>query len=448
MSRKSYWAVLGILGAASMLAAVSAARSTTPARYARPTAAVADAPSLPSDAALLDADLAFYERRVAEDPQGAADRATLAALHLQRARATGSFADYEKAELLAAQSLVLRATRNDEAVATLAAALLARHAFLQALQVVRSSAAVMAGDPAMVALLGEIELEVGQYDSARVHFERVRHSAHRATIAARLARWYEITGRSDSARALLRRAAAELDPRDDLAREQVSWFHFRLGELEMRAGALDSADAAFQRGLARWPEDYRILGAMARLAAARGQWEAAIEAGERAVALQFEPATLGILSEAHAARGDSAQARQWAEAMAVSALAQPGPIHRAWGLFLLDHGTARDRREVLVRARRELRTRQDVYGHDLHAWALYRASRHAEAREAMARALALHTEDPQLALHAGLITMAAGDTAQAREHLARALRSAPGATGGAWHEGRRALAMLTQDAHE
>lgn len=436
------WIIGATVGSAVLLGGVLAARATRPAMQLPETAGAPDSAARPGDAALLDADLAFYARRAAEDPKGAADRSTLAALHLQRARATGHAGDYARAESLAMRSLALRSVRNDGAVSTLAAALLARHAFVEARQVVRMSEAVAAGDPTMVALLGEIELELGAYDSARVHFARVRHAAHRATIAARLARWYELTGGSDTARVLLRRAIAQLDARDDLAREQVAWFHYRLGELELRAGALDSAEASFRRGLARWPDDYRILGGLARLEVARGRWEAAIEAGERAVAIQLEPSTLGTLSEAWAALGDSAQADQWAHAMTVSALAQPGPIHRAWGLFLLDHGTARDAREVLARARRELRTRQDVYGHDLQAWALYRSGRLDEARAAMARALAQGTEDPQLALHAGLIARAAGDTAGARRYLHRALRAGGRHAPGAWAEGRRALAAL------
>lgn len=442
MQNTKRWLALVTLGGAMLLGALLAARWPRPAVA---PAAVRDSvppPERPADAALLDADLAFYGRRAAEDPASASDRATLASLHLQRARATGNFGDYATAESLAVRSLALRAARNDAAVHTLAAALLARHAFAEALQVVRGSEAVAAGDVAMVALLGEIELELGQYDSARVHFARVRHAAHRATIAARLARWYELTGRGDTARVLLRRAIAQLDGRDDLSREQVAWFHYRLGELELRAGALDSAAASLARGLARWPQDYRILGAMARLAAARGQWEAAIEAGERAVALQLEPTTLGTLSEVHAALGDSAAAEQWGAAMAVSALAQPGPIHRAWGLFLLDHGTRRDAREVLARAQRELHVRRDVYAHDLLAWALFRAGRHAEARAAMVQALAQRTEDPQLELHAGLIAQAVGDLDGARLHLTRAMRAAPATAGGAWGEGRRALAAM------
>jgi tetratricopeptide (TPR) repeat protein len=442
-------AVLAILGGALSVGAWMTARTTRGSAGSGTAAVTADsgqAPSNalvpPSDAALLEQDLAFYARRVAEDPQGAADRATLAALHLQRARMTGNSQDHARAESLATQSLSLRADRNDGAVATLAAALLARHAFAEARAVVRRADSLAPGNASTIAALAEIELELGDYDAARVHFERVRPEAFRATVGPRLARWYELTGGVDRARGILRRAAQQFDDRDDLPREQVAWFHYRLGELELRAGELDSAEASFRRGLARWPDDYRILAAMARLAAARGQWREAIAQGERAVALQLDPGTLGVISEANRALGDTVQAAQWAEAMRVSALSQPGPIHRGWGLFLLDHGSARDAREVLVRAQRELRERQDVYGHDLHAWALYRSGRTAEARAAMTRALSQGTEDPQLDVHAGVIAWAVGDTAGARTHLVRALRVSPTTPGPAWMTARAILDSL------
>ena len=92
--------------------------------------------------------------------------------------------------------------------------------------------------------------------------------------------------------------------------------------------------------------------------------------------------------------------------MTASALEQPGPIHRAWGLFILDHGTPQDAARVLGKARVELRTRHDVYGYDLLAWALHREGRQAEARAAMRKALAQHTEDPQLLRHAQAIDAA------------------------------------------
>jgi hypothetical protein len=93
--------------------------------------------------------------------------------------------------------------------------------------------------------------------------------------------------------------------------------------------------------------------------------------------------------------------------MSVSALKQPGVIHRAWGLFLLDHGTAADRANVLNRARLELKVRKDVYGHDLMAWALFRNGRLSEAKKEMRLALSQHTQDRMLLEHAFAIGVVA-----------------------------------------
>ena len=56
--------------------------------------------------------------------------------------------------------------------------------------------------------------------------------------------------------------------------------------------------------------------------------------------------------------------------------------------------------------RRELQERQDVYGHDLLAWALFRAGKLEDARREMALALSQHTEDVMLAAHAEAIGVA------------------------------------------
>jgi len=68
-----------------------------------------------------------------------------------------------------------------------------------------------------------------------------------------------------------------------------------------------------------------------------------------------------------------------------------------------DHGNAQERAEVLRRARLELRTRKDVYGHDLVAWALFRSGQIGAARKEITLAMAQHTEDVMLAEHARVI---------------------------------------------
>ncbi len=361
-------------------------------------------PSTPFDeAAVRDKDIEFYSARAKRDPASALDRVALASLLFTRSRYNGSSADLALADTLARESIALRTQRNFQSFELLASILMARHEFTAARALAQEADSLDPGVPSHAVLLGEIDLELGDYASAARHFDKVDYSGQRFTIAARLARWHEVTGRNDIARKLIKESILKVDRRDDLPREQIAWFHYRLGELELRVGNTVAADSAFNEGLRRNPGDIRVLGGLARSALARRDWKSAIEIGERAIAIQVDPTTLGTVSRAYFALGDTAQAASYAKAMSVSALTQPGVIHRAWGLFLLDHGNEQDRATVLKRARLELRERKDVYGHDLLAWALYRNGDLIGARREMTSALSQHTEDVMLAEHAKAI---------------------------------------------
>jgi len=231
---------------------------------------------------------------------------------------------------------------------------------------------------------------------------------HELAVAPRLARWAEIRGDTALARRLLDAALAAAQQRRDLPAEQLAWFYLRVGDFALRVGdfalrygRLEAADRALRRGLEVFPGDYRLLAARARLATAQRCWREAIAYGEQAIARVPDPATFGVISDAAAAVGDSAGAAEYARAMEVAVLGQPGQWHRAWSLFLLDHHLRVP--EVLAKVREELRTRRDVYGYDLLAWALHQAGRDTEARAAMRQALAWGTRDPQLLHHAAAI---------------------------------------------
>ncbi len=411
---------VGILILAAAAVGGTAIGSVRAADRAR---AVAVARTAAAVAERRDADIAFHQRRVQRDPIGAADRARLAALYLQRARETGDFEDYRRAEALARRSLALRVAHNTSTYVVLASALLAQHRFAEALEVARALNARDPGVPRHQALLGEMELELGRYDDARAIFHSLWPARHELSVAPRFARWAEIKGRTDLARRLLQAARTDATRRTGLPPEQLAWFHLRVGDLALRHGRLDEAEYAFRAGLRVFPTDSRILAAMARLEAVRGHWRKAIEYGNEAIATVPDPATFGVVSDAYAALGDSRRAAEYARAMEVAVLGQPGQWHRAWSLFLLDH----DRRvaEVLARVRQDLETRRDIYGYDLLAWALHKQHRDREAGQAMAIALGQGTEDAQLFYHAGMIARALGDAAAARDYLARALAVNP-----------------------
>ena len=412
MGRKVWVAVGAVAIVAAGLALGRPHRLTAP-----PT------PAPKTESEIRSLDIEFYERRVAQDSLSAADRSQLAALYLQRARETGSYPDYDRAAQLAQQSLGIRESHNAETFALLTSALLAKHDFTGALRAARTLHADDTTNASHTALLAEVELEVGDYASAAMHFRSVSFEADKPTIAARLARWYEVTGQLWKAQAILRLAAARLARSSNIPREQLAWFHYRLGELYLRGGQRQAADSSFHRALAALPTDYRALGGLSRLSAAKGNWNAAVDFGARAIAVQLDPATLGTMSDAYAALGDTAQARSFADAMALAALSQPGAIHRAWGLFLLDHD--RDVTSVLREARADIVYRRDVFGYDLLAWASYKAGRIDDARKAAALALSQGTEDATLLYHAGTIEIAAGDSTSGQSLLARAFTLNP-----------------------
>ena len=416
MSRSIWYVTTTVLALAGAAGIVKAAGSRGPVASS----------STPSAARIRDLDIEFYRARTVRDPRSARDFTQLAGLYLQRARETADNADLIRAEETARQSLALRRGRNDEAVGVLASSLMAQHRFDEAhdaaLELLRTDSTSI---PAR-GMVAEAAMELGHYDEAARLFGMLETYQSDLGTAPRLARWAELRGDSQGARRLLREALEQARRRHGMPREQLAWFHLRLGDLALRTGHLGEAERQLDAGLSILPDDYRLLGTLARLQAARHRWRAAAATGELAVAHALDPATLGLLSDAWRALGDSAKASEYDRAMALSVSRQPGAYHRAWSLYLLDHG--RDVQTVLANVMRELETRRDIYGYDLLAWALHASGRNDEARAPMARALALGTQDAMLYYHAGMIELASGDTAAARFHLERALAINP-----SWH---------------
>src|SRR6476661_1063190 len=67
--------------------------------------AASTAASVAAEAVVRDADIAFYERRIAEDPASSIDRTRLGELLVQRARASNDYRDFLRAEAAARASL-------------------------------------------------------------------------------------------------------------------------------------------------------------------------------------------------------------------------------------------------------------------------------------------------------------------------------------------------------
>lgn len=413
MRKPSFWLVMAL----GVLATAGLSRGAPDSRLA------AAGYSRLGEARIRDLDIDFYRRRTERDPRSARDYTQLAGLYLQRARETADNGDLRRAEQTARRSLSLRTGRNAAAFGVLASSLLAQHRFSEARDIAQRLVAEDSSSIAARGLLSETQFELGDYAAAGQTLGSLATYRDNLSVAPRLARWEELHGRPESARRLLLLARDEAERRHGMPKEQLAWFHLRLGDLALRNGHLAAAESELRQGLRIAPDDYRILGNLARLEASRHDWRGAIAWGEQAIGKTLDPATLGVVGDAYAATGDSSKAAEYFHTMEVAVLHQPGPFHRAWSLFLLDHN--RDVPRVLAKVQEEIRTRRDIYGYDLLAWALHQSADDPRARDMMSRALALGTRDALLFYHAGIIAHALGEEATAREYLHRALETNP-----------------------
>lgn len=359
-----------------------------------------------SDLEIRNLDIAFYTTRAERDSQSALDRARLAVLYLQRSRESGDPHDAIRAEEAARSSLALRRSHNSPTVVTLIGALLEQHRFTEARGLAESLHRSDPSDEHYRVLLAEIQLELGNYDAAGMLFQSIKSTRTSMIVGPRLARWEEIRGRDNVALSLLKAVRDSAVKRSDLPREQVAWFHLRIGEFDLRHGRPRRAERELRRALAIAPDDHRMLAAMAQLEASRGHRSRTIELGERSLAASLDPATLALLANAYRATGDSARAAEYDSVIDAALVSQPGPFHRSLSLYLLDQD--RHVRLVLERAEQELRERHDVYGYDVYAWALFHLGRVAEAKVAMKQALRTGSQDPLLHRHAAAINRVSG----------------------------------------
>jgi tetratricopeptide (TPR) repeat protein len=399
------------LAITTTVVAITHGRGTSPRASGTATSALpTSVPKEPGFRQLAERDtqIVIWHQALDADPTSAIVLTQLAALHAQRAREGGGWNDYLVAEQYARRSIAKRTNRNAPAAVTLVSVLLAQHRFAEAYTDATALVRREPDIPQYRSLLGEVAMEVGDYDTARAMFDSLWTQRAALSTAPRLARWLELNNQVPEARRILTAARDDAMRRRDVATETKAWFNLRVGDLELRAGRPRAAESAFRAGLAVEPEDPRLFAAMARLAQVRGGSRDVITWGERAIGLQLDPATLGLVGDAYAALGDSAKSGEYFHTLEVAVSAQPGPYHRAWSLYLLDHGLRS--REVLRKAEEELADRKDIYGYDLVAWALHKSGRDGEAAAMMRRALVLGTPDPLLTRHAAEIAAAIGRT--------------------------------------
>ena len=274
-------------------------------------------------------------------------------------------------------------------------------------------------------VLGDAWLELGRYDRAADAYDAMTRLKGDLSSFARRAALKNLHGDVDGAIADLRLAVAS-GRTERQPRESIAWAEWQLGAEHFAIGQTDAAEAQYQAALVTFPGYHRALAGLAEVRVAERRRDEAIELYERAIAVTPLPEHAAALGDLYASMDRPAQAEkayELVEHIARLSAASQAIHNRQLAAFYADHDRQLDRALALARA--ELEVRQDIYGHDVLAWILYKLGRWQEAIAPMNEALKLGTRDAKLFFHAGMIHRAAGNTALARDYLARALATNP-----------------------
>ncbi|HEU4371227.1 MAG TPA: tetratricopeptide repeat protein [Methylomirabilota bacterium] len=368
----------------------------------------------------------FYQARVARDPDDFLSYNKLGTAYVQKARDTGDIVYYDLAEKALRRSLGLVSQGPAASTATtwLAVVEFARHRFRDALAAAEQALALDPGEFSAYAVVGDAYLELGEYDKAAQAYGRLLDLSGPLHPHSRLAHLKFLTGEPEAAVAHMRRAVAAA--RGGLPGENIAWTHAQLGELLFQVGDLAGAEKAHQDALAGHPGYHRAQAGLAGVRAAQRRYADAIELYRKAISVVPLPEYAAALGDVYTKAGRASDAKQQYDLVEfigrLNALNKT-IYNRELALFYADHDMKP--KEALALAEQELQARRDIYTYDVLGWALYRNGRPREAAAAMAEALRLGTRDARLYFHAGMIHMALGDAARARDYLSRALAINP-----------------------
>lgn len=366
---------------------------------------------------------------LAPRPAGAADATPdpaagfLAVAEARHARYRRTLDPGELAASEAAVAKGLAAAPGDFALRKFRLRLLLPHHLFE--ELARAAVALKAErpeDPELDGALGDARLETGHYEEAFAAYDRFVTARPSTASYSRAALAKDAAGDLDGALRSMDLAARAAPPAD---LEGYAWCLARSARLLLKMNRYEDAEGRLVEALLRVPNHAPALAVAAEIAARKGLWEPATRLAERSFGLVPEFSVAAALVDYRHAMGDAdGEARAKATVKTLEALLPDGEkkMHRLLALYLAGHG---DAPRAVEMTRRELETRKDVGGYDAYAWCLYEAGRAKEAVEPMAKALAVGTIDPMLEFHAGAIARAAGDSAGAAHHLARALEIDP-----------------------
>lgn len=377
-------------------------------------------PTQPPPAAIESSNDAYIEKQqqaLQHNPNNTYAYAQLGLALLEKVRLTYDPALYTQAEN-AFNEVLKREPDHLDALIGMGILALARHDFTAALEWADKAWAINSFGADILGIMVDAQVELGRYEEARQTADKMLKLRPGIPAYTRLSYLRELHGDIPAAIDMMQKAADAALP----GTEAMLWSEVQLGHLYFNRGDLAQAEAAYQKALFFRPDYIHAQAALARLQAARGEYEEAIAAYhpivERLPLPKFVIA-LGELYEVTERPKQAAQQYELVRLMQQLNASQGMNVDLELAFFEADHGDKPT--QALAQIRATYQSRPTIYAADALAWALYHNAQYAQAQQYSQEALRLGTQDAMLYYHAGKIALALGDEESAQSYFQQAL---------------------------
>jgi tetratricopeptide (TPR) repeat protein len=341
--------------------------------------------------------------------------------YMQKARETMDLSYYGRAEASYREALTLNPNYAN-ALVGVAWVLSGRHEFEQSIEWAAKALKIEPNRADAYGLLGDAATEMGDYDSAFEHYQKMLDLKPDIASYSRAAHLLFVTGGFRKATLLMSKAIGS----GGAYPENRAWCIAQLALLDFAQGAYVPAEQLLSQALKETPSNYHLLAAMGKVKAAQKDFPAAVEYYKGAQAIVPQHEVVVALGDLYTLAGRTEDAnRQYALVDVLRKLNKANGVtgDLQMAQFLADHD--RDLDGALRLAEAEYKTRPTVYGADTLAWCYYKNGRIPEARKYSSKALSQNTPEALFFYHRGLILAKGGDIGEARRTLYQALSQNP-----------------------
>ncbi len=353
-------------------------------------------------------------------PDSTTAYSNLAVIYIKRARTSGDFSLYSKAE-----AAVAKALETDPANVTArklnASLLLTFHRFKEALDRGTELDREFPNDAFVKGVITDAHIELGNYAEAVAAAQQMVDLRPNSLSYSRVAQLRSIHGDHKGSVEMYKLAVRTTDPADV---EAQAWCLTRLGEEYAKNGDLAAAERSFDEALSVMPQYHMALAGKGSIRAATGDLSGAVEILSGLVARIPSPETAARLGDVYTLQGNAELAKsQYDLVEFIEQKLGPNSDQRRLALLWAD----RDERlgEALAIAEKHFANSKDTQTTDLYAWTLYKNGRLVEAKQTIASAMRLKGHDAKVVYHAGMIEKGLGNKAEARKLLKAALKLNP-----------------------